>query len=389
METLILGWYILVETRSVLLLTVFASLQHLGTLISPMFGVMADRLGHRAVLCAMRGFYTLLATLLMTLTLLDMLTPAHVFVIAGLMGLVRPSDVGMRAAVVGGTMPPVLLVGAMAIQRTTQDSARIAGALTGASLVALLGMGPAYLAVALIYATSVALTVQAGRVGTPRAIAPLPPDRTIAAASPWGDLKEGLAYVRRTPHLLAVMVLAFLLNITAFPLFTGLLPYVAKEVYGTDQTGLGYLVAGAAFGSLLGSLLMSRYGGSFPHARLMVAGGIAWFVFLLVFAHVTQPLLGIAVLFLAGLAQSISQVPMAALLLRTSDERYRGRVMGIRMLAIYGNVPGLLLAGQLIPRIGFPLTATLYCVFGIAVTAAIAMRWRADLWHREAAANAA
>src|SRR6185369_14743642 len=43
METLILGWYVLVETRSVLLLTIFVSLQHLGTLIAPMFGVMADR----------------------------------------------------------------------------------------------------------------------------------------------------------------------------------------------------------------------------------------------------------------------------------------------------------------------------------------------------------
>ena len=35
METLILGWYVLVETNSVLLLTVFGSLQFVGTLISP------------------------------------------------------------------------------------------------------------------------------------------------------------------------------------------------------------------------------------------------------------------------------------------------------------------------------------------------------------------
>ncbi|MBT6911145.1 MAG: arabinose ABC transporter permease, partial [Rhodospirillaceae bacterium] len=41
METLILGWYVLVETDSVLLLTAFGSLQFLGTLIAPMFGVVA------------------------------------------------------------------------------------------------------------------------------------------------------------------------------------------------------------------------------------------------------------------------------------------------------------------------------------------------------------
>ena len=53
METLVLGWYVLVNTNSVLLLTVFASLQYLGTLASPMFGVLGDRLGARTMLCAM------------------------------------------------------------------------------------------------------------------------------------------------------------------------------------------------------------------------------------------------------------------------------------------------------------------------------------------------
>ena len=35
METLILGWYVLVETGSVLLLTLLASLNYTGTLIAP------------------------------------------------------------------------------------------------------------------------------------------------------------------------------------------------------------------------------------------------------------------------------------------------------------------------------------------------------------------
>ncbi len=167
METLILGWYILVETRSVLLLTIFASLQHLGTLIAPMFGVMGDRFGHRNVLCGMRAFYALLATTLMTFTFLGELTPMHVFVIAGLLGLVRPSDIGMRAALVGDTMPRELLVGAMGVQRTTFDSAKIAGALTGAAVVAMLGMGPAYIVVAGFYVGSVLLTLKAAKVAPP------------------------------------------------------------------------------------------------------------------------------------------------------------------------------------------------------------------------------
>ena len=44
MEGLILSWYILIETQSVFLLSAYASLQYLGTLISPLLGVIGDRL---------------------------------------------------------------------------------------------------------------------------------------------------------------------------------------------------------------------------------------------------------------------------------------------------------------------------------------------------------
>ncbi len=78
---------------------------------------------------------------------------------------------------------------------------------------------------------------------------------------------------------------------------------------------------------------------------------------------------------------------MAALLLSNSDSKFRGRIMGIRMLAIYSNVPGLLMAAPLISRFGYPATATLYCVTGITVTVLIAVHWRSHLWRLDAPAN--
>ncbi|MDP1717311.1 MAG: hypothetical protein Q8L40_04470, partial [Burkholderiales bacterium] len=110
-------------------------------------------------------------------------------------------------------------------------------------------------------------------------------------------------------------------------------------------------------------------------------------VLLLVFAHMPHPALGIPVLVLAGSMQSLSMIPMTAMLLRNSDEQFRGRIMGIRMLAIYGNVPGLLISGPLIARFGYPATATFYCLFGLVFTLLIAVRWRDHLWRSEAPAN--
>jgi len=384
METLILGWYVLVETRSVLMLTVFASLLYVGTLLAPMFGVVGDRIGHRYLLCAMRAVYATCAATLMVFALTGLLTPVHVLAITAITGLVRPSDIGMRAALVGEIMPPGRLMGAMSIQRTTQDSARIAGALTGAGLVAALGMGPAYAVVAGLYGVSIALTLKAGSAHVPFA----PRGVAVAApASPWRDLKEGLAYVWNTPHLLAMMLLAFLLNLTAFPQYNGLLPVMAKEIYRTDQTGLGYMVAGAAFGALMGSILLSRIGHAVRPGRMMIVFSMLWYAMLLAFAHTPHPYVGIPLLTLAGIAQSMSMVTMSALLLRTSDEQFRGRIMGIRMLAIYGNLPGLLLGGLLIGHYGYHATATLYCIVGLAFTLLIVLRWRAQLWRLDAPAN--
>ena len=386
MENLILGWYVLVETRSVTMLTLFASLQYLGTLIAPLFGVAGDRVGHRNLLSAMRGVYAGCATSLMILAYTGLLSPIWVMGIAAVMGLVRPSDIGMRAALVSETMPPERMLGAMGIQRTTQDMSKIFGSLTGAGLVAWLGIGPAYTVVTTLYLTSVVLTLKAGGAHVAHAGAAASP-RGQTTVSAWRDLKEGIAYVWRTPHLLAGMWLAFLLNLTAFPLTNGLQPYVAKEVFGGDQTTLGYMVAGTAIGALLSSIALSRFGHAAPAARTMICGAAAWYLALIVYAHITDALSGNLMLFVVGWAQSVSQVPLASTLLTATDPKLRGRVMGLRMLAIYGNVPGLLIAGPLIARFGYSVTATFFCLFGLALIALITFRWRAHLWDLNAPSN--
>jgi predicted MFS family arabinose efflux permease len=386
METIILGWYVLVETGSVLLLTAFASLAYIGTLFAPMFGVMGHRIGNKKLFCIMRATYATLATAMMTLAVTNVLQPAHVFVIAALTGMVRPSDQVMRYALIGETMRAERLMGATSISRTTQDSARIMGALSGAGLVAALGMGMAYIAIAGLYATSFLLTLRVARA--PRIIHG--GDGTTSAAastSPWRDLKDGLAYVWTAPQVLAAMILAFLVNLTAFPLVMGLMPYVAREVYRTDQAGLGYLVASWALGALIGSITLSRIGHAVRPARVMIIGCAFWYAMIMVFAQMPGPAGGRVFLMFAGFAQSLGMVSMSVMLLRSAGEQFRGRVMGIRMLMIYGVPIGLLIAGPLIARFGYPLTATLYCVTGLLVTALIAARWRAHIWNPASPAN--
>ncbi|RYE43092.1 MAG: arabinose ABC transporter permease, partial [Hyphomicrobiales bacterium] len=222
MEILIIGWYILVETGSVIMLTAFGSLMFIGTLVAPMFGVFGDRIGHRNLLAGMRLFYACLATGMATLALTGMLNPMLALVLAALLGLVRPSDLGVRGALVATTIPREYLVSAMSVSRTTMDSARFAGALTGAGLFAALGMGPAYIVIVCLYLLSTFLTLQ---IDAHPKVPVKEGDIVVVRPSAWRDLSEGVAYIWSTPRMQAAMWIAFLVNLTAYPFSGGLLPY--------------------------------------------------------------------------------------------------------------------------------------------------------------------
>jgi predicted MFS family arabinose efflux permease len=113
-----------------------------------------------------------------------------------------------------------------------------------------------------------------------------------------------------------------------------------------------------------------------------------WFGALLLFGQTRSLPLGLSLIFLAGFAQSLCLTPLAAVMLRASSDDMRGRVMGLRMLAIWGLPLGLLAAGPLIERLGYSASTLIYAVLGLTAVLAITLRWRHALWRAAAPANA-
>src|SRR3954465_3091506 len=187
METIILGWYVLVETKSVVWLTLFGASQYLGTLIAPLYGVAGGRLGHKSLLLAMRFSYAVFASTLLAFILTGHISPLAVVVVTLMMGLVRPSDLGVRGALIAESMPADTLVSALSMSRTTQDSARVAGALAGASIVALFGMAPAYMIIAGFYVVG-ALLMFGDTDPVRRHVTMAMTPEELEGKSPWRDL---------------------------------------------------------------------------------------------------------------------------------------------------------------------------------------------------------
>ena len=373
MENLILGWFVLVETGSPFLLAVVAAMQYGGTLAAPGLGVVADRMSRRTLILSMRGALALIASAASALGLAGLLEPWHAFVIAGLGGLLRPLDMMMRFSLLADTIPSRLLMNASGFQRLTLDAPRIVGALAGAGIMAAFGVGEAYAAVAVSYllATLIGFGISPPPLGRAELSA------GTAAARFANEFGRGLAYMRSSENIRFLLFLALVANLLAFPSVLGLLPAVARDLYGVDENGLAQLIVAFAAGAFVAStvLAVTRLR---PPATVMAVGLVAWLGLVAALAFTGSFAHGMAVLALIGFAQSLGMTSMGAVLLMVTAPAYRGRVMGVRMLAVYGNAVGLILGGALIEWMGVRFQMVAFAIAGLALfgLAVVATRGR-------------
>lgn len=377
MEVLLLSWYVLVQTDSAIMVALIGVARFGGTLLTPYFGTIADRLPRKRMLIAVRATFAVLSMAMATLALTGALVPWHAFAVTTLSGLFRPADMMLRQSLIGDTVPGDLLVSAMAFARTTSDSARIFGALAGASLMAFLGIGAAYVAVAAFYFFSALLSFGiAGAPGGANKKQNAQSQEHSALVRAYQDIKIGVLYVIEAPRIHALLWVAFLVNFSGLCITGGLLPIVARDVYGMDELGLGTLIATFATGALAGSLLIATVMRATRPDRLIIYSLIAWHVTLIGFAFTTSPAIGVPLLGVVGLLSSLVMVPLASTLVAIAGVEFRGRVMGLRQLAVVGLPLGLLLAGLLIEVINITTALVTLSAVGVILGIALAAMWQ-------------
>jgi predicted MFS family arabinose efflux permease len=197
----------------------------------------------------------------------------------------------------------------------------------------------------------------------------------VKHVNPLTEMKQGLRYMVDSSVIQPIMFLAFLVNATAFPLTNGLLPVVARNVYQHDENGLALMVAVFAVGALVGSLLMASVVNSRRPERFMMITMVIWYVLLILFAQTDSNALGLPLLALIGASISFCMISMSVVLMTFTKFEMRGRVMGIRMLAVYGLPMGLVIGGWLIEQYGVPATITGYAIVGLIALVFAVLKW--------------
>ncbi|SDG12577.1 MFS transporter [Pseudonocardia oroxyli] len=330
MQRIAQDWLVLDLTGgSATALGIAAALQFTPMLFLTLWGgVLADRVDKRIVLVVVQAAMGLCAVALGTVVLTGVVQLWHVYLLCLLLGCFSAFDTPMRQSFVSEMVGPGQVVNAVALNSMVFNLARIIGPAVAGALIVAVGTGWVFLINA------------ASFVGVISGLLLMRPERLYRSErvprAP-GQLRDGLAYVRARPDLVAIMVLVFLVSTFGINFFMTI-ALLARNVFGRDAQGYGLLTTLLAVGSVLGATFAARRTTK-PRLRMVAGSGVVFGVLLVVAGSMPTYLT-------AGLA--LVPVGLAALLFTTSansavqlsvDPTVRGRVMGIYMLLLLGGTP--------------------------------------------------
>jgi MFS family permease len=296
-------------------------------LLAPVGGAVADRFVRRRVLLGTQAASGLLALVLGLLVVTGTAALWHVYVLAGLLGVVAAIDAPARQAFVSEMVDTPDLANAVGLNSASFHAGRLLGPGVAGLLIHWFGTGPVFLINAASFG---AVLVSLSRMSVV-ALRPVPaPDR-----SP-GQIRAGLAYVRGRPDLMLVMAIVGMVGTFGlnFQLTTALM---ARLVFDKGAGEYGLLGSVMAIGSLTGGLLAARREN--PRLRLVVGSTLAFGVTAVVAS--LMPTYGL-------FAVSLVPVGLSALTLMTTanatvqlatDPRMRGRVMALYLAIFMGGTP--------------------------------------------------
>lgn len=364
METVVVVWYVLNLTDSPLLVGLTATARLGFNFLALFAGATADIVPRRTLMIIVQAVLASLAVLMLVLIATDLIEVWHIFVITLLAGLARIFQMPTAQSLAVDSVVPERIPNAVALISAAMNLALIIGPILGGLLFDVFGPEGAYVMVASVYVLSGSLTFLIGETRV-----------TIAkkGESVFSLVAEGLRYVKGNQLLWSALFVAVIFNITGFSFHTTLVPIFAKDVLGQDSFGLGILISTFGIGGLVGSMFWA----SIPNVKhtgiFCFLAVIGWHSTMIVFAASTNFYLSVGILAVTGMMFSSSLVLVLTVLMKTGLPEFRGRLMGLRTLAIYAHAFGSLGAGAIAGVWGAPSAAVLSGIFGISMMLGLAL----------------
>jgi MFS family permease len=356
------GWLIYQLTESTFWLGMVGLLALVPVIpISWLGAVYIDRRPRRKVILATQVGLMVQAAVFGLLALSGHLTLGYILVLYFVFGALLAIDHPARRAFLVELVDRDALGNAVALNGAIFSLASLVGYAVSGMLIATVGAGGTMLINAASYLAPI----------TALLLIRLPDVRHDTTAlrlrRAWS---EGARTLRGEPTLLAVMALMAAVGGLAWPVY-GMMPAFAEEVLDTGAVGLGFLLAAAALGAVIGTLLMARLRDR-GRGRVLALASLVLPVLVILVARTTSVVqacvllvgIGLALLLLQSLAITLVQIHI--------PERVRGRVMTIYSQVHAGSdMLSNAAVGTLAVHTGLPAAMTAAGVLSLVIAAGL------------------
>lgn len=338
MQSLAENWLVLSLTASAFYLGLDAFLQQLPIMLFTLIGgVVADRHDRRLTLMTSQWVQLSTAAVLAVLVYSGVVEVWHILLLSFITGTAQAFGGPAYQSLIPSLVGKDDLTNAIALNSIQFNVARMLGPLlAGATLAVLKRWGVADMtALAICFALN-ALSFLAVILSLMSLHA-----RHVAAArtqNMFGELKQGIEYVRRQRSIMALMVLGAATAFFGMPMLT-LLPVFARDVFGSGVEGYSVLLSFSGAGAVSGAMVVAWLGRFSHMGRTTLLVQACFGVVIALIARSRWLPLSYVLLFASGFTLMIVVSCLMSLVQLIAPNEMRGRVMSIYLVAFRGGMP--------------------------------------------------
>jgi len=367
MQIVAQGWLVFNLTQNELWLGLVACAAGLPSLLlSPLAGVVVERLPSRKLLLVTQTIQMILAFALAALAFTNTIAVWHIMLLAFLLGVTNAIDAPARQAIIAELVEREHLPSGIAMNSIIFNLSRVIGPVIAGIMLTQVGPAWCFFFNGLSF-VAVIFMLYIMRVN----VAP----RTVKNFAPLNQLKEGLRFARQHNTiapllLLAVAAALFTNNIsTLLPAFADTVLHSPKEAYANVTTAIGV-------GAVISGLTMGLFGRWLGRGRVVMVMAIVVSITAFLFSFTTTQLPAIIFAGLYGFGIILQFVTVNTLIQNEVPDAFRGRVLSLYTLSWFGIAPfGALLMGIVASIIGTPATIAIAAILGGLMSVAVLVHW--------------
>jgi MFS family permease len=349
MEMVVLGWLVFDLSNSARMVSLVGFCRTLPLLLVGLFsGPIIDYFGRRRVVIAAQSANLTAYVAIVLLLWSGKAAPWNIAIVAFCLGTAWAIDWPTRRSLVPDILGKERMFDGLLLESFMTGFARIIAPSMAGALIARYGAIGCYIGMAILSICALTILIPLLRSSGPRGAKAF----RMASLPVAG---EGMRYVRANQTILAVVLITLIMNLWIFP-YVSLLPVFAREVLHKGPIELGFLSTGTGLGSFIGLLTLNFLRQRVNVGTLFVVGTGWMCVALAVFALSDMYPLSWAMLLCAGMGMSCFGTLQSTIVLLSTSDEMRSRVMGILVLAIGGDPLGQLQIGTLAERFGVQTT---------------------------------